>query len=102
MTPVEHLRAAFPLELFQHRELLRQLVEREIKARYRGSALGLLWSFVNPVLMLAVFTFVFSTVFEARWGKTGGGRAEFALMLFPGMVLYGLFAEILARRPVSS
>jgi lipopolysaccharide transport system permease protein len=99
MTPVEHLRAAIPIALFRHRPLLLQLIRREIESRYRGSMLGVLWSFVTPVLMLAVFTFVFSTVFQAKWGNDVGDRAHFALMLFPGMVLYAFFSEIITRAP---
>jgi lipopolysaccharide transport system permease protein len=99
MTLSQHLQFAMPRALFRHRDLLLQLVKREVEARYRGSVLGLLWSFAIPLLMLAVFTFVFSAVFQMRWGKETGDRAEFALMLFPGMVLHGLFAEVLGRAP---
>lgn len=52
--------------LLRHRGLLRTLTGRELKARYRGSALGYLWSLVNPLLLLAVYTFVFSVVFQPR------------------------------------
>jgi lipopolysaccharide transport system permease protein len=54
---------------WRHRALIAQLVRREVLGRYRGSFFGLLWSFVNPVLMLTVYTFVFSVVFQARWGR---------------------------------
>ena len=43
------------------------LIRREIAGRYRGSALGTLWSLVTPLLMLAIYTFVFGTVFKMRW-----------------------------------
>ena len=63
--------------------------------------MGLLWSFLNPILMLAVYTFVFSEVFKAKWG-TGSDetKADFALILFVGMIVHGIFAECvrLARR----
>jgi lipopolysaccharide transport system permease protein len=75
------------------------LVQREVLGRYRGSALGMLWSFFNPVLMLAVYTFVFSVVFQARWGTGGGSKAEFALILFAGMLVFNLFAECITRAP---
>ena len=54
--------------LWRNRHLLLQLTKREVLGRYRGSLMGLAWSFFNPLLMLAVYTFVFSVVFGARWG----------------------------------
>ena len=54
-----------------HRSLIAQMVQREVVGRYRGSVLGLLWSFLNPLFMLTVYTFVFSIVFNARWGLGG-------------------------------
>lgn len=99
MTLIEHLRAALPVNLVRDRTLLLQLVRREVEARYRGSFFGILWSLATPVLMLAVFTFVFSTVFTVRWGVEAPDRAHFALMLFPGMVLNAFFAEVLTRAP---
>ena len=56
--------------LLANRELMSSMIRREIIGRYRGSVMGLMWSFFNPVLMLSVYTFVFSVVFKARW--TGG------------------------------
>ncbi len=85
--------------LWQHRALVRQMVQREVVGRYRGSFLGLLWSFVTPVLMLSVYTFVFSVVFQARWGGSGENRFEFALVLFAGLIVFNLFSECVARAP---
>jgi lipopolysaccharide transport system permease protein len=86
--------------LWIHRKLIAQLVKREVLGRYRGSVLGLGWSFFNPVLMLVVYTFVFSVVFEARWGVTrSGSRADFAMLLFIGLIIHGFFAECLTRAP---
>jgi len=96
---VDHLAIAWPLELIRQRGLFVELVRREVESRYRGSVLGVFWSFAAPILLLAVFTFVFSTVFEARWGRAVGDRSLFALMLFPGLILYSLFAEVLGRSP---
>lgn len=68
--------------------------------RYRGSVLGLLWSFFNPVLMLAVYTFVFSIVFKARWNSAmSESRGEFALILFSGLMMFNFFAESVNRAP---
>lgn len=73
---------------------------REVVGRYRGSVMGLAWSFLNPVLMLTVYTFVFSVVFKARWGAGGEeGKTEFAIILFVGMIVHGLFAECVNRAP---
>jgi lipopolysaccharide transport system permease protein len=83
----------------RHRHLLWQLTRREIAARYRGSLLGFLWSFLIPVLMLAVYTFVFSVAFQARWPGATTSRTEFALILFSGLVVFTLFTEPLIRSP---
>ncbi len=85
--------------LWRNRGLIRVLVVREVAGRYRGSVLGILWSFFNPVFMLAVYTFVFSVVFKARWGTDGESRAEFALILFAGLLVFNLFAECITRAP---
>jgi lipopolysaccharide transport system permease protein len=62
--------------------------------------LGLAWSFFNPVLMLTVYTFVFSVIFKSRWGVGGEeSKTQFAMVLFVGMIVHGLFAEILNRAP---
>ena len=84
----------------QHHKLILQMSWREIASRYKGSLLGLAWSFINPLLMLAVYTFVFSVVFKARWGVTADeSRTQFAVVLFAGLIVHGLFAEILNRAP---
>ncbi|MCX5864983.1 MAG: ABC transporter permease [Deltaproteobacteria bacterium] len=91
---------AMAQSLWANRSLIRVLVVREVVGRYRGSVFGILWSFFNPVLMLAVYTFVFSVVFKARWG--GGAaesKAEFALVLFAGLLVFNLFAECVIRAP---
>ncbi|GAB3259922.1 ABC transporter permease [Chitinimonas naiadis] len=88
-----------PVDLFRQRALIYQLARREILGRYRGSWLGLAWSFVTPLLMLTVYTFVFSVIFNARWAGTHPGKLEFALMVFAGMVAFLLCAEVLGRAP---
>jgi lipopolysaccharide transport system permease protein len=86
--------------LWQHRQLVWQMSKREVLGRYRGSMMGLAWSLFNPIFMLLVYTFVFSVVFETRWGvSTDEGRGAFAVILFAGMVVHGLFAECINRAP---
>jgi lipopolysaccharide transport system permease protein len=88
------------VSLWKHRELVFQLTRREVAGRYRGSMLGLLWSFVNPVLMLAVYTFVFSVVFKARWTEGGDqSQISFAVTLFAGLIVFNIFSECVNRAP---
>ena len=78
-----------------NRSLLWQFVKRSVASRYRGSMLGLFWSFVQPMMMLCVYTFVFSVVFRSRWGTDvdGGGRGSFAIIMFCGMAVFNIFSE---------
>lgn len=86
--------------LRRNRQLIVQMTRREVVGRYKGSAMGILWSFFNPVLMLVMYTFVFSVVFKARWGAAGEEtKTQFALVLFVGLIVYNLFAEALNRAP---
>lgn len=86
--------------LWRNRQLIARLAQREVLGRYRGSLLGLLWSFLNPVFMLAVYTFVFTVAFRARWGLGAEEtKIQFALVLFVGLIVHGLFAEVLNRSP---
>ena len=86
---------------WQHRHLMAQLVRRDVLGRYRGSLMGILWSFLTPALMLSVYTFVFSVVFQARWNVSAGGgdKVEFALILFSGLIVFNLFAECISQAP---
>ena len=69
--------------LLRHRTLIQTLVVRDLKARYRGSILGFFWSFANPLLLLMVYTFVFSVVLPARFP---GVDENYALFLFCGLL----------------
>ncbi len=76
------------------------MTQREIVGRYKGSVLGLAWSFFNPLLMLVVYTFVFSVVFKAKWGiREAQDQSGYAVILFAGMIVHGLFAECVNRAP---
>lgn len=89
--------------LWHNRMLIVQMSRREVVGRYKGSVMGLLWSFLNPLFMLAVYTFFFAVVFKSRWGAAPSGGEEsktlFAVLLFVGMIVHGLFAEVLNRAP---
>ena len=86
--------------LWRNRQLILQMARRDIDSRYRGSLVGLAWSFINPILMLLVYTFVFSVVFKARWNVGGDeSKTDFAIILFAGMIVFNLFAEIVNRAP---
>ena len=86
--------------LLQHRELILQMTKREVVGRYKGSIMGLAWSFFNPILMLTVYSFVFSVVFKARWGLGDEeSKTYFAVVLFVGLIMHGLLAEVLNRAP---
>lgn len=92
--------SALVRNLWRNRQLIVQMTRREVAGRYKGSVMGLAWSFFNPVFMLTVYTFVFSVVFKARWGVSGDeSKTQFAVVLFVGMIVHGLFAEVLNRAP---
>jgi lipopolysaccharide transport system permease protein len=93
---------ALASSLAKHASLIRQMARRDAVGRYKGSILGLAWSFFHPLLMLAVYTVVFGVIFRARWGSgpsTPSSNIDFALILFVGMIVHGLFAEVLNRAP---
>jgi ABC-type polysaccharide/polyol phosphate export permease len=79
-------------QLLRHRALVQSLVARELKARYRGSTLGLLWSFINPLLLLSIYTFVFTTVMP---GARSAGIEPFSLFLFCGLLPWTWFSSSL-------
>lgn len=93
--------AALFRSLWRNRQLIVQMTKREVAGRYKGSAMGLAWSFFNPVFMLIVYTFVFSEIFNSRWGGIDGddSKTQFAVLLFVGMIVLSLFTEVLNRAP---
>lgn len=86
----------FPVK---HLGLLWQLTVREVLQRFRGSWLGLGWSLITPLAMLAVYTFVFRTVLNARWPGAEDSNSEFALQIFSGLLVFSLFSEVIGRAP---
>ncbi len=77
--------------LFRHRVLIQTLVVRELKARYRGSVLGYLWTFIHPLMLLGVYTFVFKYVFQPARG--GDATEPYALFLFCGLLPWTWFSS---------
>ncbi|MFZ4831927.1 ABC transporter permease [Rouxiella sp. Mn2063] len=92
-----------PIELFsgffRNRKLIINLTKREVSGRYKGSLFGMLWSFFNPIFMLAVYTFVFSFIFNARWSSASTSKTEFALVLFAGLIVFNFFSECAIKSP---
>jgi lipopolysaccharide transport system permease protein len=87
--------------LIRNRQLIFQMIKREVIGRYRGSVIGLAWSFFNPIFMLSVYTVVFSVIFKARWGLADEeNKLQFALILFAGMIILNLFIEVINRSPM--
>lgn len=87
--------------LWCNRQLILQMTKREVLGRYKGSAMGLAWSLLNPLFMLVIYTIVFSEIFKSRWGSEGGDdtKTQFAVILFVGMIVLSLFSEVLNRAP---
>lgn len=86
--------------VLSNKRLAFEMVRREVVGRYKGSFFGNFWMFFQPVFMLSVYTFVFGMVFKARWGVDAPSTAEFAMALFAGLLMFGLFSECINRAPL--
>lgn len=73
-------------ELYQYREMIRSMINRELKGRYKGSALGILWSFLNPLLQLLVYTVVFSFIMR-------NGIEDYHLFLIVALIPWIFFSS---------
>lgn len=80
-------------QLVRYRGLIQSLVARELKARYRGSVLGFLWSFINPLLLLSIYTFVFTVIIPNRDDLT----KPFAIFMFSGILPWNWFSSSLTE-----
>jgi homopolymeric O-antigen transport system permease protein len=85
--------------LWRHRSLVFELAKREFSGRYNGSFGGIAWSFAQPLFLLAVYTVAFGVILQMRWGFSGG-TADYALMLFAGLIVFNAVSECLARAPL--
>tara|TARA_R110002072_G_scaffold55372_1_gene144377 strand:- start:295 stop:1119 length:825 start_codon:yes stop_codon:yes gene_type:complete len=86
--------------LLQHRYLLGQLIKRDVLLRYRGAYFGLLWVFINPLIMLCIFAFVFGYVFQSRW-PAHPGSIPYVLNLYCGLIAFNIFGETIGRAPTT-
>lgn len=85
-------------DIWRHRYLLGQLIKRDVLLRYRGAYFGLFWIFLNPLIMLGIFSFVFGEIFQARW-PIQSGDIPFSLNLYCGLIAFNIFAETVSRSP---
>jgi lipopolysaccharide transport system permease protein len=86
--------------LWTHRELLWQFTLRNVELRHRGSHLGLVWSFLSPLLMLAIYVLVFGYIFEGSFGiLPNETRLDYGLGIFFGLTLFHFVAEVLGNSP---
>ena len=86
------------LPLWRYRSLVLELTKREFAGRYRGSFGGIAWSFMQPFLLLTVYTIAFGVILKSRWGGVGS-TVEYALMLFSGLIVFNAFSEVLSKSP---
>ncbi|WP_158939960.1 ABC transporter permease [Burkholderia sp. S171] len=85
---------------WRNRALILRMTVREVLGRYRGSLFGLAWSLFNPILLLVVYTVIFGVIFKSRWGGSQiTNKGDFAIIIFAGMIVHGLFAECFTRSP---
>jgi len=83
----------------RHRNLIAQFTRREVEKRYRGTMLGLFWSFLTPLIMLGVYTLVFGFIFGGSFGHPGETKTQFALGLFCGLLLWDFIGGSLSGAP---
>lgn len=91
---------SFRSGVLRHVPLLWQLVKRDVLLRYRGAMFGVLWIFLSPLVMLAIFAFVFGQIFQSRWAQEQDAL-PFWLMLYAGLIVFNIFAEAVSRAPTA-
>ncbi|TAL82020.1 MAG: ABC transporter [Beijerinckiaceae bacterium] len=90
-----------PLERAWHfRELIRAVVRRELTVRFRGSMLGWLWAIFGPLIMLTVYTIIFSSAVGVPASAAKHGVFSYAQSIFAGLILFNLFSELAYRAPM--
>lgn len=86
--------------IWRNRYLLGQLIKRDVLLRYRGAIFGVLWIFLSPLIMLAIFAFIFGQIFQARWPQQDE-NIPFWLLLYSGLIAFNIFSETVSRSPTS-
>lgn len=81
----------------KNRNLILRMAKRQISSRYKGSVLGIFWSFLNPIIMLLVYSFVFGVVFKTKWGVDT--NENFTIVLFTGLIIHAFLAESIVVSP---
>lgn len=83
--------------LWENRDLLFNIIKRDVSGRYRGSILGTMWALFNPLLMLFVYSFVFGFVFKSKWAGAADNIFEYTIILYAGLIVYNVFVEVIGR-----
>ncbi len=86
--------------LVRNGKLIYELTKRDVTGRYRGSVVGVLWAFLTPLLMLAIYSFVFGYIFKSRWTAVEMDNVGFPIVLFVGLIFSNFLSECLARAPI--
>ena len=79
--------------IFYNRELLKMLVLRDLTAKYKGSYFGFLWSFINPLLLIGLYSLVFGLALKIKWIGIDNSELNFTVMLFSGLIFYLFLSE---------
>ncbi|WP_055106003.1 ABC transporter permease [Paenibacillus ihumii] len=87
------------MSFWRNRQLILQFIKRDISSKYKGSYLGKIWSILTPLFMLAIYTFVFSVVFQAKWNVNTDNKLDFAFIIFSGMIAFNVFSDVILRAP---
>jgi lipopolysaccharide transport system permease protein len=98
MSPVVPWSGPF-LSLWRHRELYRRVLTRDILSAFRGSMLGLAWVVVIPLVLVAIYTFVFGVVVQSTWAIKPKTPFEVPLIYFASLMVFGFFMEVVTRAP---
>lgn len=87
--------------LFSKRDLISKFTWRDVLGRYKGTYLGMIWSLLNPLMTLAVYTFVFGVILKAKFvSGSSGGYGAYALVLFTGIIVFNVFSVCISRAPL--
>lgn len=87
------------MNFWRNRQLILQFIKRDVSSRYKGSYLGRIWSILTPLFMLAIYTFVFSVVFQAKWNVSTDNKLDFAFIIFSGIIAFNVFSDVILRAP---